>query len=119
MSQLETRQLQTNKSLQIQETEVESFNLRRSSFLREKAELDQKVQKLTLEKSAIQKSVPITSLATYERLRSEKKGLAIVEVIDDYCNGCGSTLTRSQLQIVRSQDAMFHCPTCGRILFND
>jgi uncharacterized protein len=53
----------------------------------------------------------------YEKLRSNKHGLAIAKLEDGTCGACGSSLTASQVQEARSATKLFICPSCGRIIY--
>ncbi|HLO29263.1 MAG TPA: C4-type zinc ribbon domain-containing protein, partial [Anaerolineales bacterium] len=57
------------------------------------------------------------TLDIYEQLRKQKRGIAITTISDSSCGACGTTLTPSQKQSARSTSQLFHCPTCGRILY--
>jgi predicted nucleic acid-binding Zn-ribbon protein len=57
------------------------------------------------------------ALGVYDQLRKQKRGLAITTIAENSCEACGTTLTPSQQQTARSTSQLFHCPTCGRILY--
>lgn len=55
-------------------------------------------------------------LDTYEGLRSSKKGLAAVELIDGVCQGCHQQLSPVELARIRKQQGLRRCEHCRRIL---
>jgi len=55
-------------------------------------------------------------LATYEKLRKKRFGVAVTGLRDGSCGACGSVLTAAQAQEARSPSKVTHCDTCGRIL---
>lgn len=84
---------------------------------RESESLRRDLERLHSERRAIVTDIANQTLSTYEQLRRQKRGLAITTIADNACEACGTTLTASQQQNARSTSQLFHCPTCGRILF--
>jgi predicted nucleic acid-binding Zn-ribbon protein len=58
-------------------------------------------------------------LASYERIRSGKNGLAIVAIRKRACGGCFKTLPPQKIQEVRTTAKILTCENCGRILYWD
>ena len=56
-------------------------------------------------------------LATYNRLRKLRTGVAVAKVEERACNACGSTLTAALHQAARSPSQVVFCDSCGRILY--
>lgn len=75
------------------------------------------LERLASERQAVVTDIAGQALHVYDQLRKQKRGLAITTIADNSCEACGTTLTASQQQIARSTSQLFHCPTCGRILF--
>ena len=84
----------------------------RNSLLREKEKLD-------TEHQAVISSISLDSLKLYDRLRVQKRGIAVTTLKDSSCDSCGATLTRSEWQLARSATQICYCPSCGRILYVD
>lgn len=84
---------------------------------RESESLQRNLERLQAERLAVMADIADQALHTYDRLRREKRGLAISAIADNACEACGTTLTPSQQQTARSMNQLFHCPTCGRILY--
>jgi predicted nucleic acid-binding Zn-ribbon protein len=53
----------------------------------------------------------------YDSLRKTKNGVAVARLHDNSCSSCGSSLTASNCQQIKSQTKLFYCPNCGRILY--
>lgn len=79
--------------------------------------LRKNMERLNSERQAVVTDIAAQALSAYEQLRKQKRGLAITTIADSSCEACGTTLTPSQQQSARSTSQLFHCPTCGRILF--
>jgi uncharacterized protein len=75
------------------------------------------LERLNSERQAVVTDIANQTLDIYEQLRKQKRGIAITTVTDNSCEACGTTLTPSQKQNARSTSQLFHCPTCGRILY--
>lgn len=84
---------------------------------RESEQLHKDVERLESERKAIAGNLAEASMALYNQLRGQKRGVAVTTISDSSCAACGTTLTPSQQQSARSTSQLFHCPTCGRILY--
>ncbi len=79
--------------------------------------LHKNLARLNSERQAVVTDIASQALSIYDQLRKQKRGLAITTIADNSCEACGTTLTASQQQTARSTSQLFHCPTCGRILY--
>ena len=75
------------------------------------------LERLHSERQAVVTDITGQTLTVYDQLGKQKRGLAITAIADNSCEACGTTLTASQQQSARSTSQLFHCPTCGRILY--
>jgi predicted nucleic acid-binding Zn-ribbon protein len=75
------------------------------------------LERLHSERQAVVTDIAGKALEVYDQLRKQKRGLAITTIAENACEACGTTLTASQQQNARSTSQLFHCPTCGRILY--
>jgi predicted nucleic acid-binding Zn-ribbon protein len=125
---LEERQLEamlaienTEKDLQTAKTDLEHVqsNLKEQNkdLTKESETLLKDLERLNSERQAVVTDIASQALNVYDQLRKQKRGIAITTVTDNSCEACGTTLTPSQQQTARSTSQLFHCPTCGRILF--
>ena len=88
-----------------------------AAFLGEKEILFKNKMNLESEKSAISASISPENLVIYQRLRQQKKGIAVSNVEDDACASCGSDLRPEEIQIAKAPNQLYFCLSCGRILF--
>jgi predicted nucleic acid-binding Zn-ribbon protein len=58
-------------------------------------------------------------LASYDRIRNAKNGLALVPVIRNSCSGCHKTLPPQRVMEIREMDKLYLCDVCGRMLVWD
>ncbi len=83
----------------------------------EQVSLKGDLEKANAERQAIFSSIPEDLAMTYEKLRQQKKGVAVATISDESCTACGSTLTPADCQAARSPSTIINCPSCGRILY--
>jgi uncharacterized protein len=125
---LEERQLEAmllaedaEKDLQTAKTDLErvqsNFKEQNKDLTKESETLRKDLERLASERQAVVTDIASQTLNVYDQLRKQKRGIAITTITDSSCEACGTTLTPSQQQTARSTNQLFHCPTCGRILF--
>ena len=73
--------------------------------------------RLHAERNAVIEGISSSEMDLYEKLRSEKRGIAVTIIDEKSCSACGSTLSAGQIQSARSPSSLFLCPSCGRILY--
>lgn len=79
--------------------------------------LHKNLERLNTERQAVIRDIAQQAISTYDQLRRQRRGIAVVTLTDAACAACGTTLTPSQQQTARTTSQLFHCPSCGRILF--
>ena len=128
METLEERELEamlaaeeTKKNLQTARTDLEriqsSLGDQNQDLSQESDRLHKDIERLNSERQAVVTDIASQALSVYDQLRKQKRGIAITSIADNSCEACGTTLTASQQQTARSATQLFHCPTCGRILY--
>jgi predicted nucleic acid-binding Zn-ribbon protein len=105
VAKIDLEHLQSNLKDQNKDLTQESETLRRN------------LERLNAERQAVVTDIASQALSVYDQLRKQKRGLAIATIAENTCEACGTTLTQSQQQTARSASQLFHCPTCGRILY--
>jgi uncharacterized protein len=83
----------------------------------EKDQLQLELERLFSERSAISGSIPTDAIHVYDRLRQQKRGIAVTTINDNSCSSCGAGLTAAQIQSIRVTGRLSFCPSCGRILY--
>jgi predicted nucleic acid-binding Zn-ribbon protein len=109
------------KDLQQARAELELVKASRGEQFRhlteESTALHRDLERISSERGAVMQGLGGQALQAYEALRKQRRGIAVTTVHDSSCSACGTTLTASQQQSARSTSQLFHCPSCGRILF--
>lgn len=89
-----------------------------SELVSEKKTIESKILELDTRRNSISNTISPEDTDVYERLRSQRFGVAVSRVSNQACSACGATLTAALHQAARSPNQITHCETCGRILFN-
>jgi predicted nucleic acid-binding Zn-ribbon protein len=86
-------------------------------LISEREDIEQRLVNLDTEREAALASVSDDDLETYDQLRSQLGGVAVIALNGDSCGACGLTLPASSRQLVGSGDDLVRCSQCGRILY--
>lgn len=114
LEQADTAMKEADSILQLAEQKAES----EKALLRgEQVSLQRDLEKANAERQAIFSSIPAELAASYEKIRQQKKGVAVATISDESCSACGSSLTPADCQSARSPSKIINCPSCGRILY--
>lgn len=109
------------KELQIAKNDLENVRSNRSNqntdLMKENEALQKDVERLDSERKAVMSNITGLPLEMYNKLRQQKRGLAVATISDGGCAACGATLNPMHQQNARSSTQLFTCPTCGRILY--
>ena len=79
--------------------------------------LNKDLQRLESERNAVTSNIDEGSIKVYDKLRQQKRGVAVTSISENSCDACGSTVIASQQQNARSNSQLVYCSTCGRILY--
>ena len=83
----------------------------------ERTSLQGEIVRLETERQAITQGLDPQSLAHYDTLKAQKRGVAVAALADGACSVCGAPLPPSQQQAAHISEQMVHCPSCGRLLY--
>ncbi len=86
-------------------------------LLIDQEKLERELQDLQTERLAAVGPLEAVTVRKYEALREGHRGVAVVEISDNSCGGCGTTLTAALQQNARHASELVYCPSCGRILY--
>jgi predicted nucleic acid-binding Zn-ribbon protein len=82
----------------------------------EQTHLQARCEELTERRARLVEAIGPEDMATYDRLRQRKAGIAVAGVKDGLCLGCRMNPPTSQVQHARSGSELVFCNNCGRIL---
>ena len=113
----------TEKDWQNARSELErvqsSLGEQNQELAQESGLLHRDLERLNSERQAVISDIVQQTMTIYNQLRQQRRGIAVTTLNDGSCAACGTTLTPSQQQNARSTSLLFHCPSCGRILYAD
>jgi len=95
--------------------ETEKLHLRLGA---EKDNLLNELIRLGGERGAATSGIPQEDMNLYDKLRQQRRGVAVARVNHNVCSACGSSLNAALLQAARSPDQLSRCESCGRILYS-
>ncbi len=121
------------KSLELEETAAtleeeikaieEQLDELRQQLVASKGDLEKKLAKTKVEEDALQeKRVDLTKglsrpiLASYERIRQGRGGVAVSRLVNGACEACSSRIPPQRALEVRMMDKINLCEVCGRIV---
>lgn len=89
----------------------------RQGFEKRILEDEKKIQENNIKKEELMKSLSQSLLQRYERIKSQREGIAIVEARDYTCMGCNMNIPPQVYNQVLRRETLVSCPYCQRILF--
>ncbi len=97
-------------------TDESEWNGQQERLAVERDELSRHLDALSVERDRLAAQVDAPSLATYQRIRESRQGIAVATVSRGTCTGCRITITAIDLQRARAGRDLIFCQSCGRIL---
>jgi predicted nucleic acid-binding Zn-ribbon protein len=97
----------------------EVAQLERSKIASAKASLEKDLAVHESGRARITAEIPEDLLVHYDRIVKKHNGVALAEVREERCGACGMIVRPHVIQEMRraSNEEMFHCETCTRILY--
>ncbi len=81
-------------------------------------DVDARIETLSEEREKVAHDVDAPLLKQYEQVRKARRGVGLVEIIDNQrCGGCNVRLPIHVIQKSRSGKGVTRCPSCGRLLW--
>ncbi len=81
-------------------------------------ELDEEKLKITEKREAKAKMISQALLKKYERLRENRKGVAVVGATNAVCQGCFMNIPPQLFNELLREQELLACPTCNRMLYH-
>ncbi len=116
---METVEEQRGQVQEVEERKVEiegRLSELRSVLGRRETDLDAKIAKAEQARDAASKAVSPDLLATYEKVRAQKGGVAVGRLAEGICGACRVELPAEELDKMKGADSLWRCPQCRRIL---
>jgi predicted nucleic acid-binding Zn-ribbon protein len=81
------------------------------------SEDENKIKENNIKKEEVMKSLSQSLLQRYERIKSQREGIAIVEARNYICTGCNMNIPPQVYNQVLRRETLVSCPYCQRLLF--
>ena len=91
------------------------WSAQQADLMAERETLQARLAEIEQTRAALLPSIEAGDLAVYQALRRRKGGLAVVQVRDGACGGCGVAISPS-LEWQLRQEKVVHCDNCERII---
>ncbi|HVN55364.1 MAG TPA: C4-type zinc ribbon domain-containing protein [Anaerolineaceae bacterium] len=114
---LEEREAGLKQSTNDLDEVLRTIGEQQKNLIAERDQLLRDLDRYQAERQAAASAIPENFLQIYEKLRSQRRGIAVATIDDETCSACGSTLTPAERQLARSPSQISYCSTCGRILY--
>jgi predicted nucleic acid-binding Zn-ribbon protein len=129
LSVLEDRQIDAMITLEEAETQHQSaiinyeriktkYHHQNETLSIEHLHLNDDLIRLNVEREVVLQTIDKQDLELYEKLRENRRGIAIASIIEQTCGACGTTLTPAVRQSAQSPVQIVQCPSCRRILYS-
>ncbi len=128
ISDKETELLQLIEEVEKQQKELDellsALNEKTKKWTSERDELERiisedeiKIKENNIKKEELIKSISPSLLQRYERIKSQREGIAVVEARDYICTGCNMNIPPQVYNQVLRGETLVSCPYCQRLLF--
>lgn len=98
--------------------EEKNSEVKKQQLMDELIIIDGDIDRIEIERHATLTSITDTEITVYEKLREQRRGVAVAIIAEKCCSACGSTLNAALLQTAKSPTQLIRCPSCGRILYS-
>lgn len=82
-------------------------------------EIDDRLSQLEAHRNQIMPEIDAKIFAQYERILTNRDGLAIVTVKDNSCQGCNMFVPPQVINLIKMYEHIVTCEMCNRILYID
>jgi len=108
------------------EAEKQRLQGQEKEFLEEKKkveirakEIDDRLAQLEAHRKQLSPGIDPKVMAQYERILSNRDGLAIVAVKDNACQGCNMSIPRQVTNSIKMYECIMTCDVCNRMLYTE
>jgi uncharacterized protein len=98
------------------ETIEAEWQASQTDLIAEQTQLNSEVSQHLQEQGKFRAVLEAADVALYDQLRRRKAGLAVVELEDGACNGCGVEPTADVIRLLNRGEQIARCSNCERIL---
>lgn len=105
-----------NEKQKLQAEEKTQSDVKKTIDCRIKA-IDDRLAQLDAQRKQIMPGIDAKIIAQYERILSNRDGLAIVTVKDNSCQGCNMFVPAQVINLIKMYEHIITCEMCNRMLY--
>lgn len=109
--------LETEQEKKRLQEEEKLFNEQKNKIALRVKEIDDRIAQLESQRKQILPQIDNKILRQYERILSNRDGLAIVSVKNNSCQGCNMFVPPQVINLIKMYERPITCEVCNRILF--
>jgi len=92
-------------------------DVKRRALSAERAALDEELARLAHERAAEARLADARSLAIYDQLIKNRRGIAVAQMVGSICGACHVRLRPHFEQQIKRNDGLVQCESCQRLLY--
>lgn len=94
----------------------ESYEKNKKVLEEKKNRFEREIEEKKIKREKIASELDHNLLKRYERIRSNRDGIAVVQIQGENCGGCFAAIPPQLINEVKKGDKILTCQSCGRIL---
>jgi predicted nucleic acid-binding Zn-ribbon protein len=118
MEGVEARHVELKGLLERVKAEQEQFAKEKGTKEEELRRVEAVLQEQEARRAELTGRLAEDLLASYDRIRGNKDGVAAVEVLDGVCQGCNQRIPLQTYINIKNDEIIYFCQGCSRILFH-
>ncbi len=119
MEQMDKVKADTDTEKQRLKTEETTFNVQKNTIQTRIKEIDDRLAVLEGQRKQAIPGIDPKIFVQYERILTNRDGLAIVLAKDNSCQGCNMFVPPQVINLIKMYEHIITCETCNRILYID
>jgi predicted nucleic acid-binding Zn-ribbon protein len=117
LDQVDQVKSETENEKQALQQEEKKFNEVKKRIQDRVKEIDDRLATLDGQRNQVIPNIDKKILAQYERILTNRDGLAIVGVKDNSCQGCNMFVPPQVINLIKMYERIITCEVCNRILY--
>ena len=97
--------------------EQSRYEAKRNDLQREIESISSDLQQRVEKREVLRKNIPPDLVKKYETILNIRRGLAVVSVWNEVCDGCHMNIPPQMYNELYESDELFMCPHCNRIIY--
>ena len=95
---------------------ISELNAKKDTLNAKMQEVSEEQNALKSERESVVQNIDSDTMSKYAEIYEARKGLVVVEILDNSCEGCGAMIPPQSINEALSQNIVF-CGNCSRFLF--